>query len=51
MKGTRLITIKRFVEETVKDKNGAQKTVKVAHLFPCKINASVPYSHNMCEQW
>lgn len=48
MKKTRMITIQRTVEETVVDKKGVAKTQKVKHWFPCKINASVPYNHEMC---
>lgn len=43
-----MITIQRTVEETVVDKKGNAKTMKVKHLYPCKINAAVPYNHRMC---
>lgn len=45
----RMITIQRTVEETVTDKKGATKTQKVKHWFPCKVNASVPFDHKMCQ--
>lgn len=46
---TRMITIQRTVEETITDKKGNVKTVKVQHWFPCKVNAAVPYNHHMCK--
>lgn len=44
---TRLIRIKRTI--TVLDPQG--KDVKVVKSFPCKINASTPSSHRLCEGW
>lgn len=49
MKKVRMITIQRTVEETITDKKGVSKVQKVKHWFPCKINASVPYDHRMCQ--
>lgn len=45
----RMITIQRTVEETVTDKKGNSKTMKVKHWYPCKVNASVPFDHRMCQ--
>lgn len=44
-----MITIQRTVEETVTDKKGNSKTMKVKHWYPCKVNASVPFDHHMCQ--
>jgi hypothetical protein len=49
MKKVRLITIQRTVEETVTDKNGSSKVMKVKHWFPVKINAAIPLNHRMCK--
>lgn len=49
MQKTRMITIQRTVEETVVDKKGNAKVMKVKHHYPCKINASVPFNHRMCQ--
>lgn len=43
-----MITISRIVEETVVDKKGNEKKVKVSHHYPCKVNAAVPFDHQMC---
>lgn len=48
MAKTRMITIQRTVEEQIPGKNGSVTTVKVKHWFPCKVNAAVPFSHEMC---
>ena len=49
MKKVRMITIQRTVEEVVEDKKGASKVQKVLRWFPVKINASVPFNHQMCK--
>ncbi len=49
MKKIRMITIQRTVEEIVPDKKGASKVMKVKHWYPCKVNASVPFDHQMCQ--
>lgn len=46
---TRLITIKRTVITEVPQKDGKTKLEKSIKVFPCKINAGVPFSHKMCE--
>ena len=45
---TRLITIRRTVTQVVEEK-GKQVEQKAKKYFPCKVNASVPYDHRMCE--
>lgn len=45
---TRLITIKRVITQLVEEK-GKQVEKKIQKNFPCRVNASVPYSHKMCE--
>ena len=45
---TRLITIKRVITQLVEEK-GKQVEKKIQKNFPYRVNASVPYSHRMCE--
>lgn len=46
---TRGITIRRTIEVETPQKDGKTKIEKVKKFFPCKINASVPFDHRMCE--
>jgi len=45
----RMITIRRSTWDDVVDKKGKVTQQKVVHSFPCKINASVPFDHKMCQ--
>ena len=49
MAKTRMITIRRTTSDEVIDKKGKVTVQKVVHSFPCKINAAVPYNHQMCK--
>lgn len=46
---TRLITIQRTIEVQVSAKDGKIEIKKVVKPFPCRVNASVPFNHRMCE--
>lgn len=49
MSKTRLITIRRTIEVEREVKGGKIEKVKLEQVFPCRINAGVPFSHRMCE--
>ena len=49
MTKTRMITIRRSTMDDVVGKKGEVTKQKVVHSFPCKINASVPFNHRMCQ--
>ena len=46
---TRGINIRRTVKVLSEDKKGNVTETKVQKNFPCKVNASVPFTHWMCE--
>ena len=46
---TRGITIRRTIEVETPQKDGKTKIEKVKKYFPCRVNASVPFDHRMCE--
>ena len=44
------IFIKRKIKTITEDSKTGKTTEKVeVKMFPCKINASVPFDHKMCE--
>lgn len=49
MSKIRMITIRRTTMDEVVDKKGKVTKQAVVHSFPCKINAAVPFNHNMCK--